>query len=126
MFTYYVRLALRGFRRNPGLTALMVLLFLGNWRSTLIIATAIPVSLLGAVAVMYFLGFTLNMVTLIALALVTGVLVDDAIVEILPHVPVERGRVVEHRHAIDEPEQPDLQLVVLGRPLPGLLHPPVR
>jgi HAE1 family hydrophobic/amphiphilic exporter-1 len=62
------------------LTALVVLLFLKNLRSTMIIAVAIPVSLLGAVAVMYFLGYTFNTMTMLGLLLLIGVVVDDAIV----------------------------------------------
>lgn len=62
------------------LSALIVLVFLKNIRSTLIIATAIPVSLLGAVAMMYFVGFTFNTMTLLALLLLVGVVVDDSIV----------------------------------------------
>jgi HAE1 family hydrophobic/amphiphilic exporter-1 len=62
------------------LTALVVWVFLKSLRSTLIIAAAIPVSLLGAVAVMYFAGFTFNTMTLLALLLLIGVVVDDAIV----------------------------------------------
>jgi HAE1 family hydrophobic/amphiphilic exporter-1 len=62
------------------LTALVVWLFLKNLRATLIIAVAIPVSLLGAVAVMYFAGYTFNTLTLLALLLLIGVVVDDAIV----------------------------------------------
>lgn len=62
------------------LAALVVWLFLKNFRSTLIITAAIPVSLLGAVAVMYFSGFTFNTMTLLALLLLVGVVVDDAIV----------------------------------------------
>lgn len=62
------------------LAALIVWIFLRSLRSTLIIATAIPVSLLGAVAVMYFSGFTFNSMTLLALLLLIGVVVDDAIV----------------------------------------------
>lgn len=62
------------------LTALVVLLFLKNIPSTLIIAAAIPVSLLGAVAVMYFAGFTFNAMTLLGLLLLIGIVVDDAIV----------------------------------------------
>jgi HAE1 family hydrophobic/amphiphilic exporter-1 len=61
-------------------TALVVLLFLKNLRSTLIIAVAIPVSLLGAIAVMYFLGYTFNTMTMLGLLLLIGVVVDDAIV----------------------------------------------
>ncbi len=62
------------------LTALVVLLFLKNLRSTLIISAAIPVSLFGAVAVMYFFGYTFNTMTLLGLLLLIGVVVDDAIV----------------------------------------------
>ena len=62
------------------LASLVVLLFLRSIRSTLIIAIAIPVSLLGAIAVMYFAGFTFNALTLLALLLLIGVVVDDAIV----------------------------------------------
>ena len=62
------------------LTALVVLLFLKSISSTLIIAAAIPVSLLGAVAVMYFSGFTFNTMTLLGLLLLIGIVVDDAIV----------------------------------------------
>ena len=62
------------------LAGLIVWLFLRSLRSTLIISLAIPVSLLGAVAVMYFLGYTFNTVTLLGLLLLIGVVVDDAIV----------------------------------------------
>ena len=62
------------------LTALVVLLFLKNLRSTFIIAVAIPVSLLGAIAVMYFSGYTFNTMTMLGLLLLIGVVVDDAIV----------------------------------------------
>jgi HAE1 family hydrophobic/amphiphilic exporter-1 len=62
------------------LAALVVWLFLKNLRSTLIVSAAIPVSLLGAVAVMYFAGYTFNIMTMLALLLLIGVVVDDAIV----------------------------------------------
>jgi HAE1 family hydrophobic/amphiphilic exporter-1 len=62
------------------LAALVVWLFLRSLRSTLIIATAVPVSLLGAIAVMYFAGYTFNSITMLALLLLIGVVVDDAIV----------------------------------------------
>jgi HAE1 family hydrophobic/amphiphilic exporter-1 len=60
--------------------ALVVFLFLRNFRATLIVAAAIPVSLLGAVLVMYFLDYTLNTITMLGLLLLIGVVVDDAIV----------------------------------------------
>jgi HAE1 family hydrophobic/amphiphilic exporter-1 len=62
------------------LAALVVLVFLHDWRSTLIVSLAIPVSLFGAVAVMYFFDFTFNSFTMLALLLLIGVVVDDAIV----------------------------------------------
>ena len=64
------------------LAVLVVWAFLRDWRATLISATALPLSILPTFAAMYLLGFTLNTVTLLALSLVIGVLVDDAIVEI--------------------------------------------
>jgi multidrug efflux pump subunit AcrB len=64
------------------LTALMILLFLGNWKSTLIIAISIPLSILVSVLVLSALGQTINIMTLGGLALAVGILVDDATVEI--------------------------------------------
>ncbi len=64
------------------LTALMVLLFLGNWRSTVIIALTIPLSILASILVLQALGETLNLMTLGGLALSVGILVDQAIVTI--------------------------------------------
>ncbi len=62
------------------LAALVVLFFLKSLRSTMIIAIAIPISLLGSIAVMFFYGFTFNSMTLLALILLIGVVVDDSIV----------------------------------------------
>lgn len=62
------------------LAALVVLLFLGSWRSTVIAALAIPISIIGTFAVMKLAGFTLNFLTLLALALAVGIVIDDAIV----------------------------------------------
>jgi hydrophobe/amphiphile efflux-1 (HAE1) family protein len=62
------------------LAAIVVLLFLGNARSTIIAAIAIPVSVIGSFTLMYLLGFTLNFMTLLALALAVGIVIDDAIV----------------------------------------------
>jgi multidrug efflux pump subunit AcrB len=64
------------------LTSLMILIFLGSWRSTVIIATSIPLSVLGSVAILWLLGETLNIMTLGGLALAVGILVDDATVTI--------------------------------------------
>lgn len=64
------------------LAVLVVWLFLRDWRATFIAATALPLSILPAFIGMYLLGFSLNTVTLLAMSLVVGILVDDAIVEI--------------------------------------------
>jgi len=64
------------------LAVLVVWWFLRDWRATLVAAAALPLSVIPAFLGMYFFGYTLNMVTLLSLALVIGVLVDDAIVEI--------------------------------------------
>ncbi|MBV8572179.1 MAG: efflux RND transporter permease subunit [Acidobacteriaceae bacterium] len=65
-----------------GLTALMILLFLGSWRSTVIVCVSIPLSILTSVCILAALGQTINVMTLGGLALAVGILVDDATVEI--------------------------------------------
>jgi multidrug efflux pump subunit AcrB len=64
------------------LTALMILIFLGSWRSTLVVMISIPLAILSSLVVMYFLGETLNTMTLGGLALAVGILVDDTTVTI--------------------------------------------
>ncbi|MGB9072213.1 MAG: efflux RND transporter permease subunit [Terriglobales bacterium] len=82
----FVRAAIQGVVREAltaaCLTAAMILLFLGNWRSTLIIAISIPLSILTSVILLSALGETFNIMTLGGLALAVGVLVDDATVEL--------------------------------------------
>jgi multidrug efflux pump subunit AcrB len=65
-----------------GLTALMILLFLGSWRATLIVVISIPLSILVSIVLLSALGMTLNVMTLGGLSLAVGILVDDATVEI--------------------------------------------
>jgi multidrug efflux pump subunit AcrB len=65
-----------------GLTALMILLFLGSWRSTLVVMISIPLAILSSLVALYFLGETLNTMTLGGLALAVGILVDDSTVTI--------------------------------------------
>jgi multidrug efflux pump subunit AcrB len=65
-----------------GLTALMILLFLGSWRSTVIVCTSIPLSILFSCIVLWAMGHTINVMTLGGMALAVGILVDDATVEI--------------------------------------------
>ncbi len=64
------------------LAVIVVFLFLRDWRATFVAATALPLSIIPTFAAMYFMGFTINVVTLLAMSLVVGILVDDAIVEI--------------------------------------------
>ena len=82
----FVRSAINGVLREgiiaAALTALMILLFLGSWRSTLIIALSIPLSVLASLAILSALGETINLMTLGGLALAVGILVDDATVAI--------------------------------------------
>ena len=82
----FVRAAVSGVIREAViaacLTAAMILLFLGSWRSTLIIAVSIPLSILTSVIVLSLLGETINIMTLGGLALAVGILVDDATVEV--------------------------------------------
>ena len=67
---------------GAALAVLVVWLFLRNWRATLVAAVALPLSVIPTFACMYWLGFSINVVTLLSLSLVVGILVDDAIVEI--------------------------------------------
>ena len=80
-----------------GLTGLMILLFLGSWRSTLIIAVSIPLSILTSIIVLSLLGQTINIMTLGGLALAVGILVDDATVEI-----ENTNRYLEEGHQLRE------------------------
>lgn len=70
------------FYEGAALAVLVVFLFLRDWRATFVAAVALPLSVIPSFAVMYWMGFTLNIVTLLSLSLVIGVLVDDAIVEV--------------------------------------------
>jgi multidrug efflux pump subunit AcrB len=82
----FVRAAVGGVMKEgviaAALTAVMILLFIGSWRSTIIIAVSIPLSVLSSIAILSALGETINLMTLGGLALAVGILVDDATVEI--------------------------------------------
>jgi multidrug efflux pump subunit AcrB len=79
------------------LTGLMILLFLGSWRSTLIIAVSIPLSILTSIIILSLMGETINIMTLGGLALAVGILVDDATVEI-----ENTNRYLEEGHGLRE------------------------
>ncbi len=82
----FVRASINGVLREAviaaGLTAALILLFLGSWRSTVVVAISIPLSILTSLLIMSMLGETINIMTLGGLALAVGILVDDATVEI--------------------------------------------
>jgi multidrug efflux pump subunit AcrB len=91
----FVRASLQGVLREgaiaASLTALMILLFLGNWRLTLIVMLSIPTSILVALIVMYFMGQTLNTMTLGGFALAVGILVDNSTV-VIENIERHRGQ----------------------------------
>jgi CzcA family heavy metal efflux pump len=96
----FVRSAITGVAREGVIAALltsaMILLFLGSWRSTVIIATSIPLAILGSISILSALGETLNIMTLGGLALAVGILVDDATVTIENiNWHLEQGKEVE-------------------------------
>jgi multidrug efflux pump subunit AcrB len=96
----FIKAAVSGVVREgiiaAALTSVMILIFLGSWRSTLIIATSIPLSVLGSIATLSALGETLNIMTLGGLALAVGILVDDATVTIENiNYHLEQGKAVE-------------------------------
>ena len=98
--SFFVKGAIGGVVREgviaAALTSLMILLFLGSFRSTLIIATSIPLSVLGSIATLWALGETLNIMTLGGLALAVGILVDEATVTIENiNWHLEQGKEVE-------------------------------
>jgi len=96
----FVKASIQGVIREgviaAGLTAMMILLFLGSWRSTLIIVISIPLSVLASIIVLSSLGETINIMTLGGLALAVGILVDDATVAIENiNWHLEQGKEVE-------------------------------
>ncbi len=98
------------------LAALVVLLFLGNIRATLIAAIAIPTSIISTYALMYAMGFTLNVLTLLALTLAVGIVIDDAIV-VLENIFrfIEEKKVMPFQAAIDATKE--IGLAVLATTL---------
>ena len=81
------------------LTAVMILVFLGSWRSTLIIAVSIPLAILTSLVILSLIGQTINIMTLGGLALAVGILVDDATVEV---ENINRNREAEPEKNLDE------------------------
>lgn len=102
-----IRVGVENVRRTllegAALTVLIVFLFLNSWRSTVITGLTLPVALIGTFLFMYMFGFTINMITLMALSLCVGLLIDDAIVvreNIVRHAGMRvNGRFKSHRSA---------------------------
>ena len=93
-----IRVAVENVRRTllegAALTVLIVFLFLNSWRSTVITGLTLPIALIGTFLFMHAFGFTVNMVTLMALSLCVGLLIDDAIVvreNIVRHLQMGKG-----------------------------------
>lgn len=87
------------------LAVLVVWIFLRDWRATFVAAVALPLSIIPAFLFMHWMGFTLNLITLLSLSLVVGILVDDAIVEIeniMRHLAEGKEPLVAAREAADE------------------------
>ncbi|MDF2439874.1 MAG: hypothetical protein JWN98_858 [Abditibacteriota bacterium] len=98
------------------LASLVVLVFLWNWRSTVISAIAIPTSLVATFSLMYYMGFTLNLITLLALTLAVGIVIDDAIV-VLENIYryIEEKGMTPFQAAIEAPKE--ISLAVLATTL---------
>ena len=93
------------------LAVIVVWFFLRDWRATMIAATALPLSIIPAFAGMYLFGFTINVVTLLALSLVVGILVDDAIVEIENIMRHLRGGKTPYRAAMEAADEIGLAVI---------------
>ncbi len=127
----YVRAAIGASLKEAGiaagLTALMILLFLGSWRSTLIVITSIPLSILVSLIILGCLGQTLNLMTLGGLSLAVGILVDDATVElenVHRNLGMRKPIVTRHprRRAADRRARAGGDALHLHRLHPGRLH----
>jgi hydrophobic/amphiphilic exporter-1 (mainly G- bacteria), HAE1 family len=102
-----IRVGVENVRRTmlegAGLTILIVFLFLNSWRSTVITGLTLPVAIIGTFLFMYMFGFTINMITLMALSLCVGLLIDDAIVvreNIVRHAGMKHnGKFKDHKSA---------------------------
>ncbi len=95
------------------LAVIVVLLFLRDWRATMLAAVALPLSVIPAFGAMHLMGFSLNFVSLLAITLVTGILVDDAIVEIENIVRHMRMGKTAYRAAIEAADEIGLAVIAI-------------
>ncbi|WP_342105269.1 efflux RND transporter permease subunit [Methylobacterium sp. SI9] len=115
--------AMMGLIEGAALAVIVVLLFLRDWRATLIAAVALPLSVLPTFWVMSALGFSLNAVSLLAITLVTGILVDDAIVEIENIVRHMRMGKSPYRAALEAADEIGLAVIAITATIMAIFSP---
>jgi hydrophobe/amphiphile efflux-1 (HAE1) family protein len=115
--------AMMGLIEGAALAVVVVLLFLRDWRATLIAAVALPLSVLPTFWVMGALGFSLNAVSLLAITLVTGILVDDAIVEIENIVRHMRMGKSPYRAALEAADEIGLAVIAITATIIAIFSP---
>ncbi|WP_375464866.1 efflux RND transporter permease subunit, partial [uncultured Methylobacterium sp.] len=115
--------AMMGLLEGSALAVIVVLLFLRDWRATLIAAIALPLSVLPTFWVMSTLGFSLNAVSLLAITLVTGILVDDAIVEIENIVRHMRMGKTPYRAALEAADEIGLAVIAITATIIAIFAP---
>ncbi len=108
---------------GAALAVLVVLLFLRNWRATLIAAVALPLSAIPTFWAMELMGFSLNLVSLLGITLVTGILVDDAIVEIENIVRHMRMGKSPYRAAIEAADEIGLAVIAISLTIVAIFSP---
>ncbi|MCJ2123589.1 efflux RND transporter permease subunit [Methylobacterium sp. J-077] len=115
--------AMMGLIEGAALAVVVVLLFLRDWRATLIAAVALPLSVLPTFWVMSVLGFSLNAVSLLAITLVTGILVDDAIVEIENIVRHMRMGKSPYRASLEAADEIGLAVIAITATIMAIFSP---
>ncbi|MDP4024602.1 efflux RND transporter permease subunit [Methylobacterium sp. NEAU 140] len=115
--------AMLGLVEGAALAVIVVLLFLRDWRATLIAALALPLSVIPTFWVMSALGFSLNAVSLLAITLVTGILVDDAIVEIENIVRHMRMGKSPYRAALEAADEIGLAVIAITATIIAIFAP---
>ena len=115
--------AMMGLMEGAALAVIVVFLFLRDWRATLIAAVALPLSVLPTFWVMSALGFSLNAVSLLAITLVTGILVDDAIVEIENIVRHMRMGKSPYRAALEAADEIGLAVIAITATIIAIFAP---
>jgi multidrug efflux pump subunit AcrB len=115
--------AMRSLLEGAVLATLVVFLFLRDWRATLLAAVALPLSIIPAFAAMDLMGFTFNFISLLAITLVTGILVDDAIVEIENIVRHIRMGKPAYQAAIDAADEIGLAVIAITLTIVAVFAP---